>query len=180
MALTTDASWRTAPQAAATMPPGPMLPLGGTNTWITDASGRFVVLYGLNQLYKFPRYEPSADGFGDDDTAFLAASGFNAVRLGVFWTAVELQPLTYDDTYLASIAQTVQTLAAHGIVSLLDMRQDMYNEIFRGEGAPACAVPETRLPNHQFGFPNNYFLNQRWKMHMPRSGETRRRRTGSE
>ncbi|WP_183155193.1 cellulase family glycosylhydrolase [Mycobacterium kansasii] len=159
LVLQTEASWRTVQQAAAMIPSGPILPLGGTNTWITDGSGRVVVLHGLNQVYIFPPYEPSADGFGDDDAAFLAANGFNAMRLGVFWTAVEPQPLTYDDTYLASIAQTVQTLAAHGIVSLLDMHQDMYNEIFQGEGAPAWAVPETRLPNPQFGFPNNYFLN---------------------
>ncbi|MGO9925933.1 MAG: cellulase family glycosylhydrolase [Mycobacterium sp.] len=158
-ALTTDASSVVAPPAAFAAPTGPTLPLGNTGRWMTDADGRVVVLHGLNQVYKVPPYEPSADGFGDDDAAFLAANGFNAMRVGVIWAAVEPQPLTYDDNYLASIAQTVATLASHGIVSLLDFHQDLYNEVFQGEGAPAWAVQTGGLPNPQLGFPGNYFAN---------------------
>jgi endoglycosylceramidase len=36
----------------------------------------------------------------------------------------------------------VTTLASHGIVSLLDFHQDLYNEAFQGEGAPAWAVQQ--------------------------------------
>jgi endoglycosylceramidase len=158
-ALTTDASSSAAPQAAPATTAGPVLPLGHTGTWMTDADGRVVVLHGLNQVYKVPPYEPSADGFGDDDAAFLATNGFNAMRVGVIWEAVEPQPGSYDDNYLASIAQTVQTLGAHGIVSLLDFHQDLYNEVFQGEGAPAWAVQTGGLPNPQLGFPGNYFAN---------------------
>jgi len=158
-ALTTDASSVVAPPAAFAAPTGPTLPLGNTGRWMTDAAGRVVVLHGLNQVYKVPPYEPSADGFGDDDAAFLAANGFNAMRVGVIWAAVEPQPLSYDDNYLASIAQTVATLASHGIVSLLDFHQDLYNEVFQGEGAPAWAVQTGGLPNPQLGFPGNYFAN---------------------
>jgi endoglycosylceramidase len=158
-ALTTDASSVVAPSAALAAPTGPTLPLGHAGRWMTDAGGRVVVLHGLNQVYKVPPYEPSADGFGDDDAAFLAGNGFNAIRLGVIWAAVEPQPLSYDDNYLASIAQTVATLASHGIVSLLDFHQDLYNEVFQGEGAPAWAVKTDGLPNPQLGFPGNYFAN---------------------
>ncbi len=148
----------TPPRAVAALT-GPTMPLGHAGRWMTDADGRVVVLHGLNQVYKVPPYTPSADGFGDDDAAFLAANGFNAMRVGVIWAAVEPQPLTYDDTYLASIAQTVATLASHGIVSLLDFHQDLYNEAFQGEGAPAWAVQTAGLPNPQLGFPGNYFAN---------------------
>jgi endoglycosylceramidase len=158
-ALTTDASSVVAPPAALAAPTGPTLPLGHAGRWMTDADGRVVVLHGLNQVYKVPPYEPSADGFGDDDAAFLQANGFNAMRLGVIWAAVEPQPLSYDDNYLTSIAQTVATLASHGIVSLLDFHQDLYNEAFQGEGAPAWAVQTAGLPNPQLGFPGNYFAN---------------------
>jgi Cellulase (glycosyl hydrolase family 5). len=133
--------------------------LSQSGRWITDASGRVVVLHGLNQVFKVPPYEPSADGFGDDDAAFLAANGFDAVRVGVIWAAVEPQPGVYDDAYLASIASTVRTLAAHGIVSLLDFHQDLYNEAFQGEGAPAWAVQTGGLPNPSLGFPGNYLGN---------------------
>ena len=127
--------------------------------WITDSDGRVVVLHGLNQVVKVSPYEPSADGFGDDDAAFLAANGFDAVRVGVIWAAVEPQPGVYDDSYLDSIDDTVRTLAAHGIVSLLDFHQDQYNEKFQGEGAPAWAVPPSSAPNPQLGFPYNYLAN---------------------
>lgn len=137
--------------------------LSQAGRWITDSSGRVVILHGLNQVFKVPPYEPSANGFGDDDAAFLADNGFDAVRVGVIWAAVEPQPGVYDDTYLDSIADTVSTLAAHGIVSLLDFHQDMYNEKFQGEGAPAWAVindPLSQiLPNPALGFPGNYLLN---------------------
>jgi endoglycosylceramidase len=158
-ALTTDASSAVAPPIAQAAPLGPTLPIGHVGRWMTDTDGRAVILHGLNQVYKVPPYTPSADGFGDDDAAFLAANGFNAMRVGVIWAAVEPQPLTYDDNYLASIAQTVATLASHGIVSLLDFHQDLYNEAFQGEGAPAWAVQQAGLPNPQLGFPGNYFLN---------------------
>ncbi len=159
-ALTTDASSRAAPLADPATITGPATPpIGHAGTWLIDANGRAVVLHGLNQVYKVPPYEPSADGFGDDDAAFLAANGFNAMRVGVIWEAVEPQPGVYDDNYLASIAQTVQTLAAHGVLSLLDFHQDLYNELFQGEGAPAWAVQTGGLPNPQKGFPGNYFLN---------------------
>ena len=140
-ALTTDVPSRAAPFADPAPITGPAVsPLGHAGRWLIDAAGRVVVLHGLNQVYKVPPYTPSADGFGDDDAAFLAANGFNGMRVGIIWAAVEPQPGMYDDNYLASVAQTVQILQSHGILSLLDSHQDLYNEIFQGEGAPAWAV----------------------------------------
>lgn len=138
---------------------GASLPLHQAGTWITDAQGRVVILHGLNQVYKLAPYEPSADGFGADDAAFLQANGFSAVRVGVIWSAVEPRPGSYDDAYLDSIAATVNVLRAHGIVSLLDFHQDLFNEKFQGEGAPAWAVEDGGLPNPPLGFPGNYFAN---------------------
>jgi endoglycosylceramidase len=157
-----------APTPSATVPTSSAIGLaaGGlsqTGRWVTDASGRVVVLHGLNQVYKVAPYEPSAAGFSDDDAAFLASNGFNAVRVGVIWAGVEPQPGVYDDGYLDSINATVQMLAAHGIVSLLDFHQDLYNEKFQGEGAPAWAVAGDTvgglLPNPALGFPGNYLGN---------------------
>ncbi|MDT4942777.1 MAG: endoglycosylceramidase, partial [Pseudonocardiales bacterium] len=151
-----------APGGAQAAPGDVGLAVGGlsqTGRWITDGSGRVVVLHGFNQVFKVPPYEPSADGFGDDDAAFLAANGFNGMRVGVIWAAVEPQPGVYDDGYLDSVDETVRTLAAHGIVSLIDFHQDQYNEKFQGEGAPAWAVPPSSTPNPALGFPYNYLFN---------------------
>jgi endoglycosylceramidase len=145
--------------AAPAAPAAPTLPLGHKGRWITDAQGRVVNLHGINMVYKRPPYAPDAVGFGDDDAAFLAAEGFNVVRLGVIYAAVEPSPGVYDDAYLDRIRATVDTLAAHGIVALLDFHQDMYNERFQGEGWPDWAVMDDGLPAQPAsGFPNNYLL----------------------
>ncbi len=137
----------------------PALPLGHSGRWITDAQGRIVVLHGTNMVYKLPPYYPAASGFGADDAAFLRSIGFAAVRVGVIWAAVEPQPGVYDDAYIRQIKRTVDTLGRYGIVSLLDFHQDMLNEQFQGEGAPAWAIQSGGLPNPALGFPVNYLAN---------------------
>ena len=57
--------------------------------WLTDEHGRVVVLHGVNMVNKLPPYDPAAIGFGVDDARFLGAEGFNTVRLGIVWKAVE-------------------------------------------------------------------------------------------
>jgi endoglycosylceramidase len=142
-----------APPATA----GLRLPLGHAGRWITDADGRVAILHGINMVSKLAPYAPDAVGFGDDDAAFLASEGFDTVRVGVIYKAVEPQPGVYDDAYLDRIKATVDTLARHGIVSLVDFHQDLYNERFQGEGWPDWAVQDDNLPAQpQAGFPGNY------------------------
>jgi endoglycosylceramidase len=134
-------------------------PLAHAGRWITDADGRVTILHGLNMVYKRAPYAPDAIGFGDDDAAFLASEGYNTVRVGLIYKAVEPEPGVYDDAYLARIQNTVDTLGRHGIVSLLDFHQDLYNERFQGEGWPDWAVQDDGLPNQpQAGFPGNYLV----------------------
>ncbi|WP_310964496.1 cellulase family glycosylhydrolase [Nocardioides terrisoli] len=128
--------------------------------FLVDSQGRALITAGVNMVYKLAPYRPDAAGFGADDAAFLQRNGFTAVRLGLIWKAVEPRPGEYDDDYLAHIRATVRTLARHGIRSLLDFHQDLYNERFQGEGAPDWAVIDQGVPNQpQAGFPANYFLN---------------------
>lgn len=133
--------------------------LSHAGRWLTDAGGRVVVLHGTNMVYKLAPFYPAAAGFGADDAAFLRSVGFNVVRVGVLWQAVEPKPGVYDDGYLKHIAKTVRMLGRHGIYSLLDFHQDMYNQIFQGEGFPRWAVQDGGLPNPRHGFPGNYLTN---------------------
>jgi endoglycosylceramidase len=136
----------------------PTAPLGHSGRWITDETGRVVILHGVNMVYKRPPYYPAATGFGRDDAAFLERAGFDAVRLGLIYKAIEPSPGSYDDGYLDQIAATESVLSRHGIFSQLDFHQDMYNERFQGEGWPDWAVQDDGLPNQpQYGFPTNYF-----------------------
>jgi endoglycosylceramidase len=137
----------------------PTAPLGHSGRWITDAKGRVAILHGVNMVNKQPPYAPSAQGFGDDDAAFLERFGFDAVRLGLIYKAVEPNPGAYDDAYLNQIAATENVLARHAVFSQLDFHQDLYNEKFQGEGWPDWAVQDDGLPNPQNGFPANYLTN---------------------
>ncbi|WP_323848765.1 cellulase family glycosylhydrolase [Mycolicibacterium mucogenicum] len=136
-----------------------MLSVTPTGVWLTNSDGQVVLLHGFNEVYKLAPYEPSASGFSADDAAFLAANGFNVVRLGVIWAGVEPQPGVYNAAYVDSIRQTVDMLAAHGIYTIIDMHQDLYSASLGGEGAPKWATKTGGLPNRGFGFPGSYYLN---------------------
>jgi endoglycosylceramidase len=135
---------------------------GGLTTsgdWLTNSDGQVVLLHGVNEVYKVTPGEPSADGFSDDDAAFLAQNGFNAVRVGVIWSYLEPEPGDFNTAYLNSIEQTVQTLGSHGIYSIIDFHQDAYASAFGGEGAPDWAVQTAGGANPSLPFPLNEFFN---------------------
>jgi endoglycosylceramidase len=129
---------------------GSLPPLSTTGTWITDSDGKVVLMHGTNQVNISPQLlTPSEAGFSADDAAFLAANGFNAVRLGIDWSRLEPQPGVYDDTYLASINETVQMLASHGIYSLLDMHQQL---------GPSWSIDTGGVPSAHLPFPLGLFF----------------------
>ena len=143
--------------AAAAIKPTQDGPLGHEGRWVTDRKGRVVTLHGFNMVYKRPPYHPLHAGFGRNDAKFLARNGFNTIRLGIIYAGVEPEPGEYDDAYLAQIAKTQRTLARHGVYSMLDFHQDMYNERFEGEGWPDWAVQDDGMPAEpKNGFPANY------------------------
>jgi len=150
--------------AAATAAAGPTPPLFHEGRWITDAGGRVVILHGVNEVYKAGTYAPKDIGFGSDDAKFLERNGFNSIRLGVIYKGVEPNPPadgqpSYDDDYLAKMADTQKRLARRHIFSLLTFHQDLFNEKFQGEGWPDWQVEDDGLPNPQNGFPANYVTN---------------------
>jgi endoglycosylceramidase len=134
----------------------PQGPLDNAGRWITDRSGRVVILHGINMVYKRPPYRPDAVGFSDDDATFLKRNGFDTVRLGVIEKGVEPQPGQYDATYIRKLRSTERMLARHRIFSLIDFHQDLYNEKFGGEGWPDWAVLDDGLPANPMGFPITY------------------------
>lgn len=140
-------------------PDASLLPVGTSGDWLTNSDGQVVLLHGLNEVYKVAPGEPSADGFSNNDAAFLAENGFNAVRVGVIWSDLEPEPGVFNASYLDSIEQTVQTLGNHGIYSIIDFHQDAYSTAFGGEGAPDWAVHTDGGANPSLSFPLNEFFN---------------------
>ncbi len=128
--------------------------------WLVDSSGRTVLLHGINAVWKHAPYvaPDNAGGFGAKDADFLAANGFNAVRLGVLFAGVMPRPGVIDTAYLDKVDRIVQLLAARHVYVLLDFHQDDYNEKFTGEGMPAWSVHDDGIPFVPTGsFFTNYF-----------------------
>jgi hypothetical protein len=48
----------------------PAAPIGHAGRWITDATGRVLLVTGVNMVNKLAPYTPAADGFHDADDAF--------------------------------------------------------------------------------------------------------------
>lgn len=71
-----------------------------------DQYGRTAMFHGVNIVAKTPPYIPVNNTFDpvfsllDSEVDDLARWGFNVVRLGVMWEAVEVAPGVYNDTYL--------------------------------------------------------------------------------
>jgi len=62
--------------------------------------------------------------------------GFNFVRLGVMWEAVETAPGVYNDTYLTEVDTLITKLGKKGIYTLVDAHQDVMARKICGEGMP--------------------------------------------
>lgn len=137
--------------------------------FIRDRHGRAVLLHGTNAVWKTDTYYPPSsiysigavpreESFFDErDAEIMQELGFNVVRLGIIWKGLETVRGVYDDTYLDRIEEIVTMLGDHGITTLLDFHQDMYNERFDGEGFPDWATHNEVPPTNCCGFPVNYF-----------------------
>src|SRR3954468_10229054 len=135
----------------------PQAPLANSGRWITDRGGRVVILHGLNMVNKPPPHPAGAVGFGADDADFLRRNGFNTIRLGLIYKAVEPRPGRIASGYLRKERSIERMLAQRGVFSLVDSHQDLYNEKFGGEGWPDGAVLDDGQPAEPLsGFPASY------------------------
>lgn len=162
--------------ATAAVPPdssyvsGQLTAPGGP--FLTDRFGRVVLLHGVNAVYKRAPFELYPDrgkpwNFSSADAEAMARLGFDVVRLGILWQGLEPgnlgpdsasvctpgppgNPHQFDTSrigaYLANLTRTVDLLGRRHIYTILDMHQDVYSQLFDGEGAPAWAVCTNGLP----------------------------------
>lgn len=72
----------------------------------------------------------------DKDIQNLKKWGFNHVRLGVMWEAVEREQGVYDDNYLDKVEVLINRLGDAGIYTLVDAHQDVFARSICGEGMP--------------------------------------------
>jgi endoglycosylceramidase len=130
--------------------------LGHAGRFLTDSAGQVVILHGLNMVSKVAPDEPAAMGFGAVAAHSLAVSGFDVVRLGVIYSALEPEPGVLSSAYASSIEDTVSALERAGVYTLLDFHQDQMSDAFGGEGFPAWSVEADGLPVRKTVFPLGY------------------------
>lgn len=120
-------------------PPPPRL-------FITDMQGRALILHGINDgtAKDDPEFSPS---FTEPDVQrFTDEWGLNFDRYLVFWEAAEPTPGTIDQAYLDRIQTRLDWAAAHGMMVMLDMHQDVYARRFCCDGAPSWAIRDDGQP----------------------------------
>jgi len=130
-----------------------------SGSWLVDRQGRVVILHGVNAVWKHAPYAPpdSIEGFTEKDADWLAANGFNAVRLGVLFAGVMPRRHEIDHAYLEKVDRVVKLLASRHIYVMLDFHQDLYGAQYLGEGFPAWSVRPVRLEGLlRVGFPLGY------------------------
>lgn len=122
-----------------------------SNAIVRDASGRQVFLWGINVGEK-SSIKRHISWHQPEDFVKLRQWGMNAIRLLIFWSAIEPQPGYYDEQYLASVDERIAWAKAAGLYVILDMHQDLWSEaIPGGNGAPAWATVDDGLPHNTIG-----------------------------
>ncbi|KRB37811.1 glycoside hydrolase family 5 protein [Microbacterium sp. Root180] len=137
---------------------------------IVDGDGNQVLLRGVNvnQLVDFYRPDRQVEAtrpLTDEDFAGMAEQGFNVVRLGMSWSALEPERGELDEDYVAQIVAAVDSAKEHGLYVVLDMHQDSWwNEgtpegtacrpgtdpMWGYDGAPGWATITDGAPRCQF------------------------------
>ncbi len=141
--------------------------------FLYDRHGRVVFFHGVDAVYKYPPYELYPDAtrpwnFSVHDASLMARLGFNVVRLGMTWSGLEPgrvpandpavcdegrpgNPHQYDqavlERYVGHLRRTIDLLARFHIYTILDMHQDVYGQMFEGEGAPNWATCTDGVPS---------------------------------
>lgn len=107
-----------------------------------DFRNRHVILHGINLVYKGDSKAGKQNYIGPwtkEDFVLFSELGFNVIRIGLIWDAVEPEPGRINQEYLDWIAYLLDLCHEHGIYAYLDMHQDLYSVLY-SDGAPKWAT----------------------------------------
>lgn len=124
---------------------------------LRDSRGRVVVLRGVNaggrsKFAPFAPFDYAPGGFDAALAAYMdhaASWGISAMRVPFTWAAVEPTQGMDDEDFLTRYGKLLDAAWARGIWSVVDFHQDVYAEVFCGDGFPAWTVPDPKpAPHH--------------------------------
>jgi endoglycosylceramidase len=109
--------------------------------FIADEYGRQLILHGLNTSSGAKSSVDRMPWIKEYHVENEASKyGFNYVRYLIFWDFIEPEQGVYNTEYLNQVQERVEWYTSRGMYVMLDMHQDIYSEVFTGDGAPAWAV----------------------------------------
>ncbi|MCR5523502.1 MAG: cellulase family glycosylhydrolase [Clostridia bacterium] len=131
-----------------------------------DEEGRQRIFNGINLCDK-GRAEAGEErriyslDFNEDLIKAFAENGFNLIRLGLTWDAVEPEPRYYNEEYLDRVEKIADLCEKYGIYFYLDMHQDLFSgkKETAGDGAPswACLTHGAKFRKTRFVWAEGYF-----------------------
>lgn len=124
---------------------GPLRMRGGH---LIDATGRVVIIHGVNSVRKIPPFpSPLVNAWlGPADLASFDRDGFSGVRLGVRPAELMPEPGVIDTGYLDRLEAVVDTLAANKMWVLLDFHQDVFTGMPDWATLPGAAALSDEPP----------------------------------
>ncbi len=139
--------------------------LTAKDTSFRDASGRQVFLRGVaaGGRSKFAPYVPFDFASGQYAAALgtymdrAASWGINVLRVPFTWAALEPTMGQDDANWLSLYDQLLDAAWARGMYTILDFHQDVYSEVYCGDGFPGWTVSNPPAPHHDCpGWSNEY------------------------
>lgn len=122
-----------------------------------DALGRVVILRGVNaggrsKFAPFAPFDFTPETYDEALAAYLdraAAWGLDALRVSFTWAAVEPEKGKDDEAFLGRYDKLIDGAWARGMMTIVEFHQDIYAEVFCGDGFPAWTVPDPKpAPHH--------------------------------
>lgn len=143
-----------------------MLKISTFEKTFVDSEGRQRIFNGVNLCDK--GYHKDGEerrtyllDFDEKLIKQLSEYGFNLVRLGLTWDAVEPEPCRYNEEYLDRVYAIADLCAKYGIYFYLDMHQDLYSGApeTAGDGAPpwACITDGAKFTKTKLVWAEGYF-----------------------
>ncbi len=122
-----------------------------------DGLGRVVFLRGVNaggrsKIAPYVPFDFAPGGFDAALDAYMkraATWGIDVMRVPFTWAALEptrTTPPTYDAAWLAEYEKVLAAAWSYGIYTIVDFHQDVYSEVFCGDGFPGWTVPDAGPP----------------------------------
>ena len=123
------------------------------NSNFVDEHGRVRIFHGSNRVQKASPWYFQDMLDSDSEFALMEKLGFNVMRLGFMWSGYNPAPGVFNHTYLESVRAIVDSMAAKGVYTLLDMHEDVFSSKFcLYDGVPLW-VANKSVPKHPFPWP---------------------------